>query len=116
MDFPYIASHASSYEGPQLYPLEVGKIFSGTKTETTTVTALGETETETETNTYTLEVEKIEDIAVAAGIFKCFKVVKYDEHGRVDTTSWYSDNTKAYVKRIVSESGDIIELQSYSVK
>jgi hypothetical protein len=60
-------------------------------------------------------VESIEEITVAAGTFKCFKVVTYDDEGVKLETSWYSDKVKAKVKSILHESGDTRELQSYSV-
>jgi len=118
MGFPYVVSEDTSYEGPPLFPLEVGKQVESTVTSTVTMTIMGETETETETSSSTLEVEKIEDITVTAGTFRCFKIVRYDEYGTAVWTTWYSDKVKNSrgVKSIDNETGETMELQSYSVR
>lgn len=119
MDMPFIVASSYSYEFPGAlpYPREIGKEYEVTETETMNTTVMGETETETTVNTYIYKVEKIEEITVPAGTFKCFKVVKYDETGTTALeTTWYSDKTKQYqVKEIDHESGDTMELISYSV-
>ena len=51
-----------------------------------------------------------------AGTFRCFKGVKYDEHGVVLEVKWYSDEVKAYVKSVDRESDEVMELKSYSVQ
>lgn len=116
MDLPYIVSIDASYEGPILFPLKVGKQVTRTETTTTTTEILDEIETETEMETYTRIVESIEDVTVPAGTFRCFKVVEYNEYGRVSSETWYSDEVKANVKEIDYEDGGGIELQSYSVR
>ena len=114
---PYSLVTTSSYTFPEGsgWPLEVGKEISATETTTTTITARGQTETETETETYTYKVEKVEEITVAAGTFKCLKVVRYDDEGKKSETSWHSDKVRNDVKWIDHESGDYTELRSYSL-
>ena len=117
-DMPYIVESTYSYEllGQPLYPRQIGKEYKVIETETTTSTMLGETETETVTNTDTYRVEKIEQITVPAGTFRCFKIVKYDEAGTALTTSWESDKAKQIsVKEIDHETGEVSELVSYSL-
>jgi len=102
--------------GDAPYPREVGKEYERIETETTTTTVMGETQTDTETNSYTYKVEKMEQIAVPAGTFRCFKVVQYDEAGTPLTTVWHSDRTKQFqVKEIDHETGEVTELVSYSL-
>lgn len=118
MDMPFVAVISVSCEYPDgfPFPLEVGKEFKIIRTETRTVTTMGEIQTEIVTNVYTHKVEKMEQITVPAGTFKCFKKVKYDEDGTAISTSWYSDSTKSSVKLINHETGDIVELVSYSLR
>lgn len=118
MDEPFIIAFSYSYEfpGALLYPLEVGKEIEVIETETTTITAMGETQTETVTSTYTYKVEKIEEITVLAGTFRCFKLVKYDEAGTAVSTHWTSDKVKQFdVKSIDHIPDEVTELVSYSV-
>lgn len=114
---PYLMVIEYSYTFPDssIYPLEVGKEINIIGATTTTITYMGETETETVTRTYTDKVECMEEITVAAGTFKCFKTVRYDETGNKLFTSWQSDKTKLYVKFISHSTGDTEELKSYSV-
>ena len=116
MGLPYTSSVEGSYKGPTLWPLKVGKEVTRTETTTTTIEILGETETETEKETYTERVERIEDITVPAGTFRCFKIVEYDEHGSVSDEMWYSDEVKQSVKEISYKDGETTELKSYSVR
>jgi hypothetical protein len=97
------------------WPLEVGKEFDVVVTTTTTTTSLGDPETESETTTKTYKVEKVEEVTVAAGTFKCFKMVEYDEAGAKVSTAWHSDRVKQDVKSVDHETGDTKELESYSV-
>ncbi len=115
---PFIAASSWSYDltGDPTYPLEVGKEIEVVETETTTIKMLGETETETVTNTYIYKVEKIEEITVPAGTFRCFKIAKYDEAGTKVSTSWTSDKVKQVdVKTINHETEEVTELISYSI-
>lgn len=115
---PFSVVATSSYEFPEAsyWPLEVGKEVKVIETSTTTTTAMGETETETAAETSTYKVEKIEEVTVSAGTFKCFKTVEYDETGKKLYTSWHSDKVKNDVKWIDHETGDIAELVSYSLR
>ena len=94
----------------------MGKEVTIIENTTTTITISGETQTETEERIYTHVVEGIEDITVPAGTFRCFKVVEYNEQGNIDSIDWYADKAKVNVKSIDHETGDIMELQSYSVR
>ena len=118
MNVPFVSALTWSYEfpGELPYPLEVGKEFEVVETETTTVKIMGETETETVTDTYTYKVERIEEITVPAGVFRCFKIVKYDKDGTAVSTCWDSDKVKQYdVKSIDHETEEVTELISYSI-
>lgn len=119
MGAPYsIASRVSyQYTRSLPYPLEVGKEFEVIETETSDYTIMGETETENITNIYTYKVERIEEVTVPAGVFRCFKVVQYDEQGTALSTEWHSPETKHYtVKELDHDTGDVIELISYSLR
>jgi len=114
----YTISAENSYDGPSLFPLSVGKEVSRTEIVTGVVTSEGEIVNEAdETHTYIYKVEAIEDVTVAAGTFKCFKVVKYEDGDAYETT-WYSDQVKSGegVKRIYHDDEEAQELVSYSVK
>ena len=117
MSLPFSSVVTFSYEFPGVsyWPLEVGKEIEVIESTTMTTTAMGETETATATKTSTYKVERIEEITVAAGRFKCFKIVEYDEAGKKLSTSWHSDKVKQDVKHIDHESGETMELKSYSL-
>ena len=118
IDMPYVAVISVSCEFPDglPFPLEVGKEYKVIWTESRTLTTMGETQTEIATYVYTHKVEKMEQITVPAGTFRCFKQVKYDEDGTALSTSWYSDSTKSSVKLIDYETGDVAVLVSYSLR
>lgn len=118
MDRPYVATVSYSLDSPSysLFPLNVGKEVKVTRTEQWSVTMMGELESETVVQTYTYRVEKKEEIDVPAGTFKCFKIVKYDEHGTALETRWHSDKAKSDVKWIDHETEDVAELISYSLR
>jgi hypothetical protein len=111
-----MATHSYQFTGEPLYPLYVGKEIEVAQTTTTTIALGGESDTETETETYTYKVETIEDITVAAGTFRCFKVVRYDEQGTALASSWESPETRQHtVKEISHVDGEATELISYSL-
>ena len=100
----------------QRYPLKEGNTWQTTENTSATTTYMDETGTETDQTTYAYEVEKIEEVTVAAGKFTCFKILQYDDSGSLLTTTWLSDETKHFnVKEINHVSGDETELISYSV-
>ena len=111
-----------SYEltGAQPYPLEVGMEYTVVESGTTntTNTSTGEMSISFSKNTYIYKIEKIENITVPAGIFKCFKIVQYDETGTtVLKTIWQSDKTGQYIVKETDQDGEITrQLQSYSLK
>ena len=118
---PFEITTTSSYDitGAPKYPKELGNQTTVIATQTTVTKTLGQLETEmteTETTTSVYKVEGIEDITVPAGTFTCFKEVEYDEAGVVLNTDWQSAATKHFnVKSIDGETGDVMELVSYSV-
>lgn len=118
MDMPFIVAVSLSYDFVDtfLYPLEVGRECEVVETETTAITMAGETQRETDTSTYVYKVEKMEEITVPAGTFRCFKIVKYDGDGNSVQSSWRSDKAKGVVKSIDHEIGLVDELVSYSVR
>jgi len=119
MGSPYslASSYSYQYTGPLQFPLEVGKEFEVIETETSNFTLQGDTDTETITNIYNYKVESVEEVVVPAGVFKCFKVVQYDEQGTSLGTEWMSPETKFYtVKELDHETGDVLELTSYSLR
>ncbi len=101
-----------SYEfpGAHRFPLKVGKEYKVVMTSTSNLS--GRTVVETENLTY--RVETIENMTVAAGTFRCFKIVRYDEKGNT-FTSWYSDEVKSMVKTVFNDELYPAELVSYSV-
>ena len=101
--------------GDDPWPRMVGNQWTETITMTSTFTALWETHTEEETFTLRYVVEKIEDVTVPAGTFRCFKIVEY-ESGKGVTAYWYSDKAKKTVKIDDLTSDDSQQLLSYSVK
>jgi hypothetical protein len=112
---PFIQASSHSYEflGEPYYPLQVGKEGKVVKTEIRTTTMMGKTETETKTTNYNYKVEGIEEIAVPAGTFRCFKIVQYDGAGSALSTHWESDEIRqCEVKSIDYETGEIIELNT----
>jgi hypothetical protein len=112
---PFIQTSRLSYKflGEPYYPLQVGKKCKVTETKTRITTMLGKTQKETKTTNYTYKVERIEEITVPAGTFRCFKIVQYDDTGSALNTLWESDRVRQYeVKRIDHETGEVIELVS----
>ena len=94
----------------------VGKQNKEVETLNATVTMMGEIQKTTTTNTFMYKIEQIEDISVPAGTFRCFKSVKYNEDGKVYFIEWNAEDTKFYqVKTLDPETGDVVELVSYSV-
>ena len=109
------SSYSQQFTEPP-FPLVVGKEWEVVEAENTTTTAMGQTNTETETNINRHKVEKMEQITVPAGTFRCFKIVQYDKNGNPINTSWVSDETKLIsVKEADHETGEVFELVSYSV-
>ena len=110
---PFIqsSSHSYKYLGKPYYPLQVGKECKVIKTEIRTTTMLGRTQTETKKIIYTHKVEGIEEVTVPAGVFRCFKIVQYDDAGIAISTQWESDRGRQYEgKSMDHETGEVIEL------
>jgi len=118
MDMPLLIaiSYAHEFLGERLYPLAVGKEIKVIEAKTTTRTLTGETETNTVAATYTYKVDKMEQITVPAGTFRCFKIIKFDEANTVVSSYWTSDQVKQiHVKSLHHETGEVHELLSYSI-
>jgi hypothetical protein len=112
---PFIQASYQSYkflEKPY-YPLYVGKECRVVKTETIKTTLLNRMQTQTDTFMYTYKVEKIEDITIRGGTFKCFKVVQYNGNGDPIMTHWEPNRNGGYeVKSVNHETGEIIKIIS----
>jgi hypothetical protein len=115
---PFLTVIAISYEtsGDPTWPRQVGNEWEVVETETATISAGGETTSESATRVLTRRVETVEEVTVPAGTFQCFKIVEYDEDGIATRTSWHSYRTKHWrVKLVFHDSGDVVELVSYSL-
>ena len=115
---PFILETVAKYDLPTepYYPLEVGKEYRFSETLITTISAAGQTKSEVESGNYVRKIEAVEEVSVAAGTFKCFRIVKYDETGTAVGTKWESPDTKCFaVKSIDHKTGEVTELLSYSV-
>ncbi len=119
VNYSAVVTSQQQYLDGTYWPLVVGKETKLVETRTTVVSYLGESgmqdETGTETNTWTYTVDRVEEITVTAGTFRCFVIVKRDDSGDKVQTDWYSDKVGRYVKRTEHESGDTTELKSYSL-
>jgi len=83
------------------WSLEVGKEWSVSWTEnlvTKKGLVLSAEERKVSRN---FKVEGIENVTVAAGDFRCFKVVERDGTGNIVGTYWYSDNVKREVRYVL---------------
>jgi len=105
----------SEYSGDQRWPRKVANEWTEIATVTRTYEALGDTDTETFSLTLHYKVEKIEEVTVGAGTFRCFKIV-ISQDGVVTDTYWYADKAKAEVKIDDLTDNDTEQLLSYSVK
>jgi hypothetical protein len=106
--------------GDSYYPLSVGKKALDIEDQTISTTTTGTatvTQTENVTVTTSTVVEKIEKVTVTAGTFTCFKVLKYDDSGKLTSISWRTDKTKLFQVKMtdMNENNTIYELISYSV-
>ena len=58
----------------------------------------------------------MEEVTVQAGVFRCFKVVQYDEDGNPLMTNWISDKVKQWgIKIMDHDTGETQVLMSYSI-
>ncbi len=96
------------------YPLNIGKVWEVIKTEEDIASWREEPLIFESSSRY--EVQCKEDITVAAGSFKCFKVVRYD-HGsdQPSNITWLSDETKYLPVKWedMDDAGNVMELNSY---
>ena len=115
--FVSATAYSHTVSGSPLYPITVGAETKVVSAETQTITVAGQKQTQTNTRTVISKVEKIEDITLPAGTFRCFKIVRYDEQGKVLSTSWACDKTKIDIKNVESGAeGLTVELVSYSIR
>lgn len=114
--FVSATAYSHTLSGSPLYPITVGTENKVVTTETQTITVAGQKQTQTNTHTVISKVEKIEDVILPAGTFRCFKIVRYDEQGKVLSTSWACDKTKIDIKNVESgANGLTVELVSYNI-
>ncbi len=118
MGLPFTMESDVSYQisSGKRWPIAVGNEVTITETTEASMDIGGEPWNETETQTATYKVEAVESVTVEAGTFECFKIVKYDESGAKESTSWHSDKVKTHVKEIDHETGEVQELIDYSVR
>jgi hypothetical protein len=104
--------------GDALYPVTVGEECKEVEFQTLSLGDASVSQSQNSTNTYITKVEKIEDVTVKAGTFKCFKMLKYDSDGSLIQISWRSNDTKMFQVKMedMSELTAEYELVSYSVK
>ncbi len=103
------------YPGRGPWPKTVGSEWGETGTITGTCVASGDSDTDTDTYSMSYKVEKVEDVTVGAGTFRCIKIVVY-ENGIATQNTWYSDKVKDVVKVVYLSDQDSLQLLSYSVK
>jgi hypothetical protein len=104
--------------GDVLYPVTVGEECREVESQTLTWGDASVSQSQNSTNIYVTKVEKIENITVEAGTFKCFKLLKYNSDGDLIQISWRSNDTKMFQVKMedLSEPDAVYELVSYSVK
>ena len=113
--FEMSSSYSYEIPGKPYYPLEMGKECEVIETEIKISYTMGWPQKQTMTDTYTYTVERIAEITVPAGTFRCFKIVKYDKSGNAVSTYWTSDEVKHEVKVIDHVNEETTELVSYSI-
>jgi hypothetical protein len=104
--------------GDPAYPVIVGREYREVEAQTLTWGNSMVSQSENSTATTVTKVEKIENITVAAGTFKCFKMLKYDEAGNLIQISWRSGDTKMFQVKMTDmmEPDAVYELVSCSMK
>ncbi len=114
MPFSSDTIYTYTYSEPQ-YPIYVGKTWEETKTIETITTMLGETGINTSEEKINYKVESLDEVVVPADSFTCFRIVSHDNDGQKLHTYWYSNMVKSNVKIVNHETGETVELLSYSV-
>jgi hypothetical protein len=97
------------------WPYQVGNEFTVKTSWIVTDFLDAESFTDRGESTVIYKCLSIEDIAVEAGEFRCFKTVSY-ENAQATYEYWYSDKAKTRVKTRGITNAHTIELISYSVK
>ena len=97
------------------WPYETGNEFSIQESWERSDYVAGQPYIDTGSSTVTYRCTTVEDVAVGAGTFRCFKIIAY-ENGQPTTTYWYSYQAKTFVKIAGLKDAHTIELLSYAVK
>jgi len=97
------------------WPYEVGNEFTVKTSWERTDFISGEPFIATGDSTITYQCTDVEEVAVEAGTFRCFKIIAY-ENGQPTTEYWYSYQGKTFVKTRGVTDAHTAELLSYSVK
>jgi hypothetical protein len=97
------------------WPYQVGNEFTVKTSWIITDFLDAESFTDRGESTVTYNCVGIQDIAVEAGTFRCFKTVAYENH-QATYEYWYSDKAKTRVMTRGITNAHTIELISYSVK
>ncbi len=119
MEVPSTAVSSSftiTYDPPKKefdFPLVVGKTWNSTYTETIHSDEYGLINV---TGTEYYSVVEIESITIKAGTFECYRIESHDDHGFINTTRWYSEDVKYFIKSSekVNEVTTELELISYT--
>jgi hypothetical protein len=97
------------------WPYGIGNNFTIEKSWKRTDFISGQPFIATGDSTVTYQCTDVEDVAVEAGTFRCFKIIAY-ENGQAITEYWYSYQAKTFVKTRGVTDAHTTELLSYSVK
>jgi hypothetical protein len=97
------------------WPYEVGNEFTVKTSWERTDFVSGEPFIATGDSTITYKCSDVEDVAVEAGTFRCFKIIAY-ENGQPTTEYWHSYQAKTFVKTRGVTDAHTTELLSYSVR
>ena len=97
------------------WPYEVGNEFTIKTSWERTDFISGESFIDTGDFTVTYKCTDVEEVAVEAGTFRCFKITAY-ENGQPTTEYWHSYQAKTFVKTHGITDAHTTELLSYSVK
>lgn len=97
------------------WPYEVGNEFTIKTSWERTDFVSGEPFIATGDSTITYKCTDVEEVAVEAGTFRCFKIIAY-ENGQPTTEYWHSYQAKTFVKTRGITDAHTTELLPYSVR
>ncbi|MFC1875329.1 hypothetical protein ACFLY3_04200 [Chloroflexota bacterium] len=95
-----------------LFPLEIGKEVETEKT--TTQYSNGDQVGEPVVTIEKYKLDSMDDVAVTAGTYSCWKIILYDGKDNITQTVWWSDKVKSMVKGTDAAGNTTMELQSFA--